>query len=101
MEPEVSRDPDTGKNTLTADKMEYREAVRKQLQEEIKNVIDLEMQKAAQGTHRRAQESDATGSRRIQGYNPPNCRGRERGDLEESRNPQEIDITARFIITNH
>jgi predicted Ser/Thr protein kinase len=48
MESEVSRDPDTGKNTLTADKMEYREAVRKRLQEEIKNVIDLEMQKAAQ-----------------------------------------------------
>jgi hypothetical protein len=48
MESKVSHSPDNGKVTLVGDKTEYREAVRKQLNEEVKKIIDLEMQKAAQ-----------------------------------------------------
>ena len=48
MESKVSRSPDSGKITMPGDKTEYREAVRKQLNEEVKKIIDLEMQKAAQ-----------------------------------------------------
>jgi TRAP-type C4-dicarboxylate transport system substrate-binding protein len=48
MESETSRSPDDIKATLVGDKTEYREAVRKQLNEEVKKIIELEMQKAAQ-----------------------------------------------------
>jgi hypothetical protein len=48
MEAKVSRNPESGKLTMVGDKAEYREAVRKQLNDEVKKIIDLEMQKAAQ-----------------------------------------------------
>jgi hypothetical protein len=48
MESKISRTPDNGKGTMVEDKAEYREAVRKQLNDEVKKIIDLEMQKAAQ-----------------------------------------------------
>ena len=47
MESKVRRNPDSGQPTAVDDIAEYREAVRKQLNDEVKNTIDLEMQKAA------------------------------------------------------
>ena len=48
MESKVMRNPDSGKPTAVDDSIEYREEVRKQLKDEVKKVVDLEMQKAAQ-----------------------------------------------------
>ena len=48
MESKINRPPDSGKGTLVEDKGEYREAIRKQLNDEVKKIYDLEMQKAAQ-----------------------------------------------------
>jgi hypothetical protein len=48
MESKVGRSPDSGKIAMVGDKTEYREAVRKQLNDEVRKIIDLEMQKAAQ-----------------------------------------------------
>jgi hypothetical protein len=48
MESRAIRNPDSGKLTKVGDEADYREAVRKQLNEEVRKIIDLEMQKAAQ-----------------------------------------------------
>ena len=48
MESRVRRNADCGKTTTVTDDAEYREAIRKQLSDEIKLTMDLEMQKAAQ-----------------------------------------------------
>jgi hypothetical protein len=48
MESKVGPRQDSEKTAITGDKAEYRVAVRKQLNEEVKKIIDLEMQKAAQ-----------------------------------------------------
>ncbi len=48
MESRVRRNADYGKPTTVTDDAEYREAIRKQLSDEIKITMDLEMQKAAQ-----------------------------------------------------
>ena len=48
MESKVARNPDGGKTTTVGDPASYREVVRKQLNDEVKKIIDLEMQKAAQ-----------------------------------------------------
>jgi ClpP class serine protease len=49
MESKISRTPDNGKNTIDVEaKDEYREAIRKQLNDEVKKMYDLEMQSAAQ-----------------------------------------------------
>jgi hypothetical protein len=48
MEVKVNRNSDNGKITMAGDKTEYREAVRKQLNDEVRKIIDLEMQRAAQ-----------------------------------------------------
>jgi ClpP class serine protease len=49
MESKISRTPDNGKNTIGVEaKDEYREAIRKQLNDEVKKMYDLEMQSAAQ-----------------------------------------------------
>ena len=48
MESRVRRNADYGKTTTVTDDAEYREAIRKQLSDEIKLTMDLEMQKAAQ-----------------------------------------------------
>lgn len=48
MESKVIRDSDSGKVAVSGDQAAYREAVRKQLNEEVKKIIELEMQKAAQ-----------------------------------------------------
>ena len=48
MESKASRIPESGKIAVANDKIEYREAVRKQLNDEVKKIIDLEMQRAAQ-----------------------------------------------------
>ena len=48
MESKVSRTPDGGKGTMVEDKGQYREAIRKQLNDEVKKIYDLEMQKATQ-----------------------------------------------------
>ncbi len=48
MEHKVSNNPDNGKFTTAKVSTEYRETVRKQLNDEVKNIVDLEIQKAAQ-----------------------------------------------------
>jgi hypothetical protein len=48
MESKVRRNPDSGKPTAVNGSVEYREAVRKQLNDEVKKIFDLEMQKAVQ-----------------------------------------------------
>ena len=48
MDSKISSTPDSGKNTLVEDKGQYREAIRKQLNDEVKKIYDLEMQKATQ-----------------------------------------------------
>jgi hypothetical protein len=48
MESKVRRNPDSGKPAAVDDSIEYREAVRKQLNDEVKKIFDLEMQKAVQ-----------------------------------------------------
>ena len=48
MESKVGRTPDKGESTMVEDKDEYREAIRKQLNDELKKIVDLEMQNAAQ-----------------------------------------------------
>jgi len=48
MESKVGRSPDSGRLTAVGDNAEYREAVRKLLNDEVKKIIDVEMQKAAQ-----------------------------------------------------
>jgi ATP-dependent Zn protease len=48
MESKGRRNPDNAKSIAVGEGTEYREAVRKQLNAEVKKIIDLEMQKAAQ-----------------------------------------------------
>ena len=48
MESKISHSSDSGKSTLVQDKDEYREAIRKQLNDEVKKIYDLEIQNAAQ-----------------------------------------------------
>jgi hypothetical protein len=48
MESKVGPRQDGEKTGVIGDKAEYRVAVRKQLNEEVKKIIDIEMQKAAQ-----------------------------------------------------
>jgi gas vesicle protein len=48
MDSKISSTPDSGKSTLVEDKGQYREAIRKQLNDEVKKIYDLEMQKATQ-----------------------------------------------------
>ena len=48
MESKIGRATDSGKGTILEDKAEYREAIRKQLNDEVKKIYDLEMQSAAQ-----------------------------------------------------
>ena len=48
MESKTSHSSDNGKSTSVQDKDEYREAIKKQLNNEVKKIYDLEMQNAAQ-----------------------------------------------------
>ena len=48
MESKINRTSDNGKGTIVEDKGEYREAIRKQLNDEVKKMYDLEIQNAAQ-----------------------------------------------------
>ena len=48
METRVNGNPEKVKVGLSDDKASFREAIRKQLNDEVKKVIDLEMRKAAQ-----------------------------------------------------
>jgi len=48
MKTEGSRNQDSGKLTAVGNNIEYREAVRNQLNDELKKVLVLEMQKATQ-----------------------------------------------------
>jgi 5S rRNA maturation endonuclease (ribonuclease M5) len=57
MDSKINRTADSGKNTFVQDKEkgtvvqdrdEYREAIRKQLNDEVKKIYDLEIQSAAQ-----------------------------------------------------
>ena len=48
MESKIGRATDSGKGTILEDKDEYREAIRKQLNDEVKKIYDLEMKSAAQ-----------------------------------------------------
>jgi len=48
MESKVRRNTDNVKSMATGDDAEYREAIRKQLDDEVKKLFDLEMQKAVQ-----------------------------------------------------
>lgn len=48
MESKIGRATDSGKGTILEDKDEYREAIRKQLNDEVKKIYDLEIQNAAQ-----------------------------------------------------
>ena len=48
MESKISHSSDSRKSTLVHDKDEYREAIKKQLNNEVKKIYDLEIQNAAQ-----------------------------------------------------
>ena len=48
MESKGGRNPNSGKPTIADDTSEYREAVRKQLNDEVKKIVDIEIQKAVQ-----------------------------------------------------
>jgi ATP-dependent Zn protease len=48
LDPKTVHPTDNGKGAPVEEKVEYKEAVRKQLNDEVKKIIDLEMQKAAQ-----------------------------------------------------
>jgi F0F1-type ATP synthase membrane subunit b/b' len=48
MESKTVRPADSGKGTIVEEKDEYREAIRKQLNDEVKKIYDLEIQNAAQ-----------------------------------------------------
>jgi len=47
-EPKVRRTQDNGKPVAVGETSEYRDAIWKQLDDEVKKIIDLEMQKAVQ-----------------------------------------------------
>ena len=48
MDSKINQAADNGKGTMVQDKDEYREAIRKQLNDEVKKIYDLEIQNAAQ-----------------------------------------------------
>ena len=48
MDSKINQAADSGKGTMVQDKDEYREAIRKQLNDEVKKIYDLEIQNAAQ-----------------------------------------------------
>jgi F0F1-type ATP synthase membrane subunit b/b' len=48
MESKTNQAADSGKGTTVQDKDEYRDAIRKQLNDEVKKIYDLEIQSAAQ-----------------------------------------------------
>ena len=48
MESKIARPADSVKGTMVEEKDEYREAIRKQLNDEVKKIYDLEIQSAAQ-----------------------------------------------------
>ena len=48
MESKINSAADNSKGTLIEEKDEYREAIRKQLNDEVKKIYDLEIQNAAQ-----------------------------------------------------
>ena len=48
MESKSRHNPDNGQPMAVGDSTEYRDAVRKQLNEEVKKIVDLEMQRAVQ-----------------------------------------------------
>jgi 5S rRNA maturation endonuclease (ribonuclease M5) len=48
VESKTSHSSDNGKSTWIQDKDEYREAIKKQLNNEVKQIYDLEIQNAAQ-----------------------------------------------------
>ena len=48
MESKINRTSDSEKSRMPQDNDEYREAIRKQLNDEVKKIYDLEIQRAAQ-----------------------------------------------------
>jgi hypothetical protein len=48
MESKIKSAADNGKSNMVEEKDEYREAIRKQLNDEVKKIYDLEIQSAAQ-----------------------------------------------------
>jgi F0F1-type ATP synthase membrane subunit b/b' len=48
MESKIKSAADNGKTNMVEEKDEYREAIRKQLNDEVKKIYDLEIQSAAQ-----------------------------------------------------
>jgi 3-dehydroquinate dehydratase len=59
---------------------EYRENIKKVIDNEVKKAIDLEIQQAAQELIEEHKKSDSANNRGISVNYPPDCTGRKRSD---------------------